>query len=63
MARKNRHIHTHKYTHTYIHKSKIYILLLQQRILNILEINKANIFKKKMKENKQDYKANLKILK
>ena len=36
---------------------------MQPRILDILEINKANIFKKKMKENKQDYKANLKILK
>lgn len=36
---------------------------MQQRISDILEINKANIFKKKMKENEQDYKANLKILK
>lgn len=36
---------------------------MQQRISDILEINKAHIFKKKMKENEQDYKANLKILK
>ena len=35
---------------------------MQQRILGILDINKANIYKKKMKENKQDYKASLKIL-
>lgn len=36
---------------------------MQQRISDILEINKGKHFQKENEENEQDYKANLKILK